>query len=130
MRRFLRASLVSRGFRLVEAATAGEVAALVTSHSPEVILLDLGLPDGDGIELARDIRQWSRVPIIVISARGREADKVEALDAGADDYLRNHSASTNSWRAFASPFGERENGASATPIFDLGPLRIDFARRE
>ena len=87
MRRFLRASLTSHGFRLVEAATAGEVTALVTSHNPEVILLDLGLPDGDGIELARDIRQWSRIPIIVISARGREADKVEALDAGADDYL-------------------------------------------
>ena len=87
MRRFLRASLASHGFRLVEAATAREATALATSHSPEVILLDLGLPDGDGIELARDIRGWSRVPIIVISARGREADKVEALDAGADDYL-------------------------------------------
>ena len=131
MRRFLRASLSSRGFRLLEAATAREVTALVTSHSPEVILLDLGLPDGDGIELARDIRGWSRVPIIVISARGREADKVEALDAGADDYL-------------TKPFGVNEllarirvalrrageTGTSVTPGFQLGPLRIDFVRRE
>lgn len=131
MRRFLRASLASRGFRLIEATTAGEVTALVTSHNPEVILLDLGLPDGDGIDLARDIRAWSRVPIIVISARGREADKVEALDAGADDYL-------------TKPFGVNELLARirvvlrragelsvpATPIFDLGPLRIDFTRRE
>jgi two-component system KDP operon response regulator KdpE len=131
MRRFLRASLTSRGFRLIEAATASEVTALVTSHSPEVILLDLGLPDGDGIELARNIREWSGVPIIVISARGREADKVEALDAGADDYL-------------TKPFGvnellarirvalrrARDGNPSAAPSFELGPLRIDFARRE
>ena len=131
MRRFLRASLASRGFRLVEAATANEVTALVTSHSPEVILLDLGLPDGDGIEIARGIREWSRVPIIVISARGREADKVEALDAGADDYL-------------TKPFGvnellarirvalrrARDANPSTTPILQLGPLHIDFARRE
>jgi two-component system KDP operon response regulator KdpE len=131
MRRFLRASLASQGFRLIEATTAGEVTGLVTSHNPEVILLDLGLPDGDGIDLARDIRGWSRVPIIVISARGREADKVDALDAGADDYL-------------TKPFGVNELLARirvvlrragevstpATPIFDLGPLRIDFTRRE
>lgn len=131
MRRFLRASLASQGFRLIEATTAGEVTGLVTSHNPEVILLDLGLPDGDGIDLARDIREWSRVPIIVISARGREADKVDALDAGADDYL-------------TKPFGVNELLARirvvlrragevstpATPIFDLGPLRIDFTRRE
>jgi two-component system KDP operon response regulator KdpE len=131
MRRFLRASLASRGFRLVEAATAEEVTAIVTGQSPEVILLDLGLPDGDGIALARNIREWSRVPIIVISARGREADKVEALDGGADDYL-------------TKPFGVNELmarirvalrrageiGAPATPLFQLGSLRVDFARRE
>jgi two-component system KDP operon response regulator KdpE len=131
MRRFLRASLAAQGFRLIEATTAGEVTGLVTGHNPEVILLDLGLPDGDGIDLARDIREWSRVPIIVISARGREADKVDALDAGADDYL-------------TKPFGVNELLARirvvlrragevstpVTPIFDLGPLRIDFTRRE
>jgi two-component system KDP operon response regulator KdpE len=129
MRRFLRASL-SHGFRLLEASTAKEALALATSRSPEVILLDLGLPDCDGIELAREIRGWSRVPIIVISARGREDDKVEALDAGADDYL-------------TKPFGVNEllarirvalrRGADAVPsghAFEVGPLRIDLARRE
>jgi two-component system KDP operon response regulator KdpE len=131
MRRFLRASLTSHGFRLVEAASAQEALALATSQSPEVILLDLGLPDRDGIELAREIRGWSRVPIIVISARGREADKVEALDAGADDYL-------------TKPFGLNEllarirvslrraggmTGAAA-PVIEIGPLCIDLARRE
>ena len=60
---------------------------MATSHNPDIVLLDLGLPDGDGIELTRRLREWSRVPIIVISARGREDDKVAALDAGADDYL-------------------------------------------
>src|SRR6476646_4112801 len=87
MRRFLRASLTSHGYDLCEAATSAEAVALATSRPPELVLLDLGLPDEDGIDLTRRLREWSRVPIIVISARGSEEDKVEALDAGADDYL-------------------------------------------
>jgi two-component system KDP operon response regulator KdpE len=87
MRRFLRAALGSHGYRLVEATTAAEAVSLGTSHNPELILLDLGLPDEDGIVLTRRFREWTHVPIIVISARGREPDKVEALDAGADDYV-------------------------------------------
>jgi two-component system KDP operon response regulator KdpE len=87
MRRFLRTSLQAQGFRLVEAATAREALVAVTTHNPDLVLLDLGLPDGDGIDLTRQVRQWSRVPILVVSARGRESDKVAALDAGADDYL-------------------------------------------
>lgn len=87
MRRFLRASLASHGFRLVEAGRGAEGIQLAASHNPEVILLDLSLPDGDGLEVTRRLREWSRVPIIVISARGKEDDKVAALDAGADDYL-------------------------------------------
>ncbi len=130
MRRFLRASL-SHGFRLLEAGSAKEALAMATSRSPEVILLDLGLPDRDGIDLAREIRGWSRVPIIVISARGREDDKVEALDAGADDYL-------------TKPFGVNEllarirvalrratdAGGPSPPGVEVGPLHIDLARRE
>jgi two-component system KDP operon response regulator KdpE len=130
MRRFLRASLGSHGFRLLEAGAVREALALATSHNPEVVLLDLGLPDGDGIELTRRFRQWSRVPIIVISARGRETDKVEALDAGADDYL-------------TKPFGVGELLARirvalrhpqqavgvSTPVLESGPLRIDQDRR-
>ncbi|HEY6877814.1 MAG TPA: response regulator, partial [Polyangiales bacterium] len=83
MRRFLRASLTAHGFRLLEAETAREGMALATSHNPDVILMDLGLPDGDGIALTRELRAWSKVPILVLSARGREDDKVLALDAGA-----------------------------------------------
>ena len=77
----MRASLGSHGYRVIEAERAAEVGMLATSHSPQLILLDLGLPDGDGIEVTRKLREWSRVPIIVVSARGREEDKVAALDA-------------------------------------------------
>ncbi len=130
MRRFLRASLTSHGFRLLEAGTAREGMALATSHNPDVILLDLGLPDGDGIEITRQLRGWSQVPILVLSARGREDDKVLALDAGADDYV-------------TKPFGMNELLARvrvalrhaaqvepAQPMLELGDgLRIDLERR-
>lgn len=130
MRRFLRAALSSHGYRLVEASGMREAEQLATSHNPDIYLLDLGLPDGDGIDLARSIREWSGAPIIVLSARGREEDKVNALDAGADDYL-------------TKPFGVNEllarlrvalRHARATvaeePVLEAGPLRIDLARRE
>jgi two-component system KDP operon response regulator KdpE len=87
IRRFLRTTLTGHGYRFAEAATAREAMLQVGSHPPDVILLDLGLPDGDGLVLTRQIREWSQVPIIVLSARGQEQDKVAALDAGADDYL-------------------------------------------
>jgi two-component system KDP operon response regulator KdpE len=130
MRRFLRASLRSHGFELVEASGAAEAMALATSHNPEVILLDLGLPDGDGIAVTKSLREWASMPIIVISARGRESDKVEALDAGADDYL-------------TKPFGveellarirvalrhARQARGTTSPVLELGGLRIDLERR-
>ena len=132
MRRFLRTALTVQGFRLVEAETAREALVAATTHNPELILLDVGLPDGNGIDLTRRIREWSRVPIIVISARGKEDDKVTALDAGADDYL-------------TKPFGVNEllarirvalrhalSSASAPgePVLEIGPLRLDLTRRE
>jgi two-component system KDP operon response regulator KdpE len=132
MRRFLRTALAPRGFRLLEAETAaaGEIAA--RSHNPDLVLLDLGLPDRDGLDLVRTLREWTRVPIVVISARGREADKVEALDGGADDYL-------------TKPFGlgellarmrvalrhaARAAGEPDDPVVAVGDLRVDRARRE
>jgi two-component system, OmpR family, KDP operon response regulator KdpE len=131
MRRFLRAALSTQPYTLVEAATAREGLAQAASRTPDVILLDLGLPDGDGIDLTRRIREWSIVPIVVISARGQEQDKVAALDAGADDYL-------------TKPFGVGEllarlrvalrHGARGTtepdePVFALGGLQVDFEHR-
>lgn len=132
MRRFIRATLASHGYRHLEANTASEALMMATTHNPELILLDLGLPDGDGIEITRRIREWSRTPIIVISARGREDDKVTALDAGADDYL-------------TKPFGVNEllarmrvalrhaqtaTSARATQVLEFGELKIDLTRRE
>ena len=87
MRRFLRTSLIANGYAVVEAATAREGVAQAAGRNPELILLDLGLPDGDGLDVARRIRERQATPIVVLSARGREQDKVAALDLGADDYL-------------------------------------------
>src|SRR5688572_7347221 len=87
MRRFLHVTLSSHGYRVVEAETAARGIAEATVHNPDVVLLDLGLPDTDGLDVTKRIREWSAMPIIVLSAREREADKIEALDRGADDYL-------------------------------------------
>src|SRR5689334_20336958 len=87
MRRFVRSALASHGFRVIEAGTLHEAEGLATESPPELVLLDLGLPDGDGLDLLTRLREWSQAPVIVLSARGREEDKVKALDAGADDYL-------------------------------------------
>jgi two-component system KDP operon response regulator KdpE len=132
MRRFLRTTLAANGYRLLEASTASEARLLARSHNPALVLLDLGLPDGDGFDVTRELRGWSRAPIIVISARGHEGDKVQALDAGADDYL-------------TKPFGVGEllarmrvalrhartdAGAPAPRVLELDALKIDFERRE
>lgn len=131
MRRFLRASLSANGFRVVEAETGGQGISLAASHNPDVVLLDLGLPDGDGVGWLARLREWSRTPVIVISARGREEDKVDALDAGADDYL-------------TKPFGVSEllarirvalRHARAVPslgdaVLSLPGIEIDLARHE
>src|SRR5205809_4895225 len=87
IRRFLRATLTGQGYRLFEAATGADGLVEVGSRQPDVVIVDLGLPDLDGLEVIRRLREWTAVPIIVLSARGQERDKVAALDAGADDYL-------------------------------------------
>ena len=131
MRRFLRTSLAANGYAVVEAATAREGFAQATGRNPELILLDLGLPDGDGLDLARRIRERQKTPIVVLSARGREQDKVAALDLGADDYL-------------TKPFGVaellarlrvalRHAGAGeqdGEPVFQAGSLMVDRVRRQ
>jgi two-component system KDP operon response regulator KdpE len=87
MRTFVRIALAAHGFRAIEARTAAEGIRLATKNRPDIVLLDLGLPDADGSEVTRSIRKWSTVPILIISARGRETAKVKALDEGADDYM-------------------------------------------
>jgi two-component system KDP operon response regulator KdpE len=87
IRAFLRTTLQAHGYRCTEAATMQAGLLQLTADPPDLLLLDLGLPDGDGLDLVRQLRQWSTVPVIVLSARGQERDKVTALDLGADDYL-------------------------------------------
>ncbi len=87
MRRFLKITLQGHGYRLVEAQSGQEGLTEAAARNPDIVLLDLGLPDIDGLEVTKQIREWSRVPIIVLSARDQEDDKIRALDAGADDYL-------------------------------------------
>ena len=87
MRRFLRVSLTNNAYRVVESETAKDGLRQASARNPDLILLDLGLPDGDGLQVATELRTWTKTPIIVLSARGQEEDKIHALDAGADDYL-------------------------------------------
>ncbi len=130
VRRFLRSSLGSTDYKLLEAGTGAEGLAAAAAHNPDVILLDLGLPDLDGVEVTRRLREWTTTPIIILSARGLEPDKVAALDAGADDYL-------------TKPFGlpellarirvagrhAEQLGDKKDAVFTIGELRIDFVSR-
>ena len=130
MRRVLRATLTSHGYDVVEAATAAEALAHATAYAPEVIVLDLGLPDADGLDVCARIREWSVTPILVLSARGQESDKIGALDAGADDYLvKPFSAGELLARIrVALRHAARVNDAPE-PVLTLGDLVIDLARR-
>lgn len=131
IRKFLRATLTAHGYRVIEAETGKDALIQAGMQPPEIVILDLGLPDMDGLDVARQLREWTTVPIIVLSARGQETDKVAALDAGADDYL-------------TKPFGVGEmmarirvamRHASATAanstdsIFNVGDLQVDLSRR-
>ncbi|MCA9636728.1 MAG: response regulator [Myxococcales bacterium] len=131
MRRFLRALVAGHGLRVVEAASGEEGIALAASHAPDVILLDLGLPGVDGLEVTRRIREWSETPIIVISARGLEEDKVRALDLGADDYLTKPFGASELLARLrvALRHAGRRAAEGADPRFVLGDLEVDLAAR-
>jgi two-component system KDP operon response regulator KdpE len=128
IRRFLRVSLSAHGHKVFEAETGQEGLASATANRPDVIILDLGLPDLDGLEVTRRLREWTPTPIIVLSVRDREEVKVAALDAGADDYL-------------TKPFGVDEllarirvalrhaSRSPDEPVFTAGDLTVDLARR-
>jgi two-component system KDP operon response regulator KdpE len=128
--RFLRTSLASTGHKLFEAATGAAGLAEAASHHPDVILLDLGLPDIDGIEVTRRLREWTDTPIIVLSARGQDQDKIGALDAGADDYLTKPFslpellARIRVAARHASQLGDKKDN-----VFTLGDLRVDRSSR-
>jgi two-component system, OmpR family, KDP operon response regulator KdpE len=132
IRKFLRATLEGQGYRLFEATTGADGVIEVGSRQPDVVIIDLGLPDMDGLDVIRRVREWTDVPIIVLSARGQERDKVTALDAGADDYV-------------SKPFGASEllarirvalrhtagaSHESGEAVFKVRELRVDLLRRQ
>ncbi len=129
IRRFVRAALEEEGCRVFEADTLAGGLVEAGERKPDLIMLDLGLPDGNGVDFIRDLRGWSDTPILVLSARSNEKDKVQALDAGADDYL-------------TKPFGVAELRARArallrrqsrtedpSPLFEFGEVKVDLSRR-
>ncbi|SRR5260370_1124141 len=132
IRRFLRVSLANQNYNVVEAETGEKGIKLATSQPPDLIVLDLGLPDLDGMEIIRQLREWSTTPIIVLSARGRENDKVAALDAGADDYLtKPFSVSELLARVRVALRRAASNANEAgEPEFTVQNLRVDMARRQ
>ena len=132
LQKFLRVTLESQQYNVIEATRGEEGLRHAAVGQPDLVILDLGLPDVDGIEVTRRLREWSSIPIIIVSARGKEQDKVVALDAGADDYL-------------TKPFGVGEllarvrvalrhtaaaNQETGDPVFEIGGLHADLARRE
>jgi two-component system, OmpR family, KDP operon response regulator KdpE len=131
IRRFLKAALEGQGFRWLEAASGALGLAMAASHNPDIILLDLGLPDMDGLEVIKRIRDWTGTPIIIISARGRDTDKVQGLDAGADDYLtKPFSVEELAARMrVAIRHLSRSAGAKDKPVFQAGELKVDLAQR-
>jgi two-component system, OmpR family, KDP operon response regulator KdpE len=128
IQRFLRVALNGEGFVVLEASTGQDALLSLTLERPDLVLLDLGLPDMDGVEVTRRLREWSQVPVIILSVREQESDKIAALDAGADDYL-------------TKPFGvgellarirtvmRRQMSGTSEPVFTLGNLKVDLANR-
>jgi two-component system KDP operon response regulator KdpE len=130
VRRFLRSSLPTADYKLLEADTGERGLAAATSQHPDVVLLDLGLPDIDGVEVTRRLREWATTPIIILSARGQDQDKVAALDAGADDYLtKPFSLPELLARIRVAARHAEERGDKKEPVFETGELRVDLANR-
>ena len=136
IRRFVRGALEAEGWQVFEAGTLQRGLSEAGTRQPDLLVLDLGLPDGDGLALIRDVRGWSGVPIIVLSARGDEADKIAALDAGADDYLTKPfgvgellaRVRANLRRPRAAQADGR-TGEPADPVFRFGEVEVDRAAR-
>jgi len=129
IRRFLRASLKTHQYEILETDQGAKALALIVEDHPDLVILDLGLPDMSGLEVTRRVREWSQIPIIILSVRNREQDKIEALDAGADDYL-------------TKPFGvgellarirgvmRRTVSHNTDPVIRIDEIMVDLARRQ
>jgi two-component system KDP operon response regulator KdpE len=130
IRRLLRTSLVAQRYRIVEAETAREGIDKVRSERPDAVILDLGLPDEDGTAVIRELRAFSRVPIIVLSSRGEERGKIEALDLGADDYVTKPFGMGKLVARIRTALRHRVQDEGAAPVFRSGDLCVDLVHRQ
>jgi two-component system KDP operon response regulator KdpE len=128
IRRLLRVTLAASGYTVIDAATGQEGIVQAAQGRPEIILLDLGLPDLDGVEVLRRIREWSRVPVIILSVRDREHDKIAALDAGADDFVTKPFGSGELLARLRTAL-RRSQPQPADAIFRAGKIEVDLAAR-
>ena len=129
IRRFLRSALEGDGLRVYEAETLQRGLLEAATRKPDLVILDLGLPDGDGVEFIRDFRQWSAVPVIVLSARAEEADKITALDAGADDYLSKPFGIGDLQARLRVALRRHGGGEQNQPLYSFSGIQVDIASR-
>jgi two-component system KDP operon response regulator KdpE len=130
MRRFLRASLTGNGYQVFESETAADGLAQAAARNPDLVLLDLGLPDQDGLVVTERLREWAKMPIIVLSARGKEEDKIKALDAGADDYLTKPFGIGELLARIRVALRHSARSESGESQFTMGDVKVDLARRQ
>lgn len=130
IRRFLRSTLEAESFRVFDADSAKQGLTEAATRKPDLVILDLGLPDRDGIDVIRDLRSWSQVPILVLSARADETDKVKALDVGADDYLVKPFGTAELMARVRVALRHRRVDQEEEPHFRLGDIRVDFTHRQ
>ena len=130
VRRFLRAYLAKNNYVLYEAVNGAEALKLAVENKPDIIILDLGLPDMDGVDVAKRLREWCHTPILILSARDQETEKVRALDAGADDYLtKPFGVEELSARLRVALRHVRAKSQPAEPLFTVGSITVDLASR-
>jgi two-component system KDP operon response regulator KdpE len=130
LRRALRTSLRARAFEVIECAAGGDAVVLVADRRPDVVLLDLGLPDLDGVEVLRRLRAFSDVPVVVLTARDRQADKIAALDAGADDYVTKPFDVEELLARVRAVLRRVPQAAAIEPVVRIDDLEIDLALRQ
>lgn len=129
IRNVLRVLLGKEGYRIIEADTAARAEIEARSHKPDLLLVDLGLPDADGLTVIRRVRAWSPVPIIVLSARTMEEQRIAALDAGADDYITKPFSAPELLARVRAGLRRNARGVQQTSVLKLGPVQIDLANR-
>ncbi len=129
IRRFVRTALQAEGFQVFEAELGQRGLIDAATRAPDLMIVDLGLPDMDGLQVIQDLRTWSAMPIIVLSARSDEQDKIEALDAGADDYLTKPFSVGELLARVRAHLRRRETGNTASSVFSFGNVVVDLAKR-